>query len=495
MYASVDHASRHCERSKSEPALKIHVFLSVHELLFGAMARHLSDGGTDVKWSGFAWGTDQLPELEGTGARFEPVTVFTRDVLSQLDDTPADTEFLSAREKQFGVPLQHMIFAERHLVAGRTHDQVLRLAELLIRRVEDDLDTIRPDVLFSEDVSCLTSYIHWAVAKARGIKIVYIGSGRFPGRVTHYANPLQQWDLLAEIFPDTPQELLSAAELDDARKLIAEFRERPTQYTGIAAAAEFRVGNRFDLRRLALVTRRYLTDPGNPTMRSSLEVVSQRATRLARHKFAQARGMFDQPVDGEKFVLFPLHLQPEATTLVLAPYYLDQPALAADVAKSLPVGYKLYVKEHIVCRGRRPLGYYEELRSIPGVRLIGPDTSSWGLLRRASAIAAITGTMGWEGLLLQKPVITFGEVFYNLHPHVHRAGLVAKHQWPALVRRAIEEPRVDDELLVRFVACAKTVTFPGFMANPNSHPSALADENVRNLCRVLTHAAGLAANS
>src|SRR5262249_50735166 len=152
----------------------------------------------------------------------------------------------------------------------------------------------------------------------------------------------------------------------------------------------------------------------------------------------------------EKYVLYPLHFQPEATTLVMAPYFLNQLALIEDLSKSLPAGFRLYVKEHVVSRGRWPLSFYEAIRRGPGARLLGPGEDTTALIRYAAAVAVITGTMGWEGILHDKPVITFGHVFYNRYPLVHRAGDLPKHEWPGLLRKAIFEYCSDPKLLRRF---------------------------------------------
>jgi hypothetical protein len=103
----------------------------------------------------------------------------------------------------------------------------------------------------------------------------------------------------------------------------------------------------------------------------------------------------------------------------------------------------------------------------------------------------ITGTMGWEGVLLDKPVITFGRVFFNRYPLVHRAGEVPKQDWPALVRRAIFEHDTNPELLRRFVACAYKATSPGLTGNPVSLPEILEPDNIRKLVTVVASRLGL----
>jgi hypothetical protein len=465
--------------------MKVHVFFSVHERLFGAIAEALRAEHGLSQLSGFVWGADQERILLEQGTALRRLTVFTRDVLDVVDDQPADIEYLSRWEQRCGIPIQHMIFAERHLVNKLSYDRLLRLTEILFKRVETDFDSMQPDAYFSEDVACLTSFVHWAVATDRRIKIIFLQNARFPESVTTYGNPFQQWDLLDQVFPDTPPGYLSERDYAQADEYLTEFRKKPPVPTGISFRSKLELGNQFDIGRLIDISRRWRVDARNPTLSPPRAVMLQRGKRLVRHYLSEMQGLFDQPVPGERFVLFPLHFQPEATTLVLAPYYMNQVALIEDIAKSLPVGYRLYVKEHRVSRGRWPLSFYRAIRRIPAVRLLGPSQDGATLVRSAAAVAVITGTMGWEALLLDKPVITFGKVFYNRYPLVFQGGELAKKDWPGLFRRAIFEYRSDPDLLRRFVACARKATSPGFTGNPSSSPVVMEPDNVRKLIEVV----------
>ena len=63
-----------------------------------------------------------LPEF---GPQF--LIVFSRDVLPLADDgTPPDIAWLEKREAELGVSIQRMLSAERHLLKGRTHEQMGR---------------------------------------------------------------------------------------------------------------------------------------------------------------------------------------------------------------------------------------------------------------------------------------------------------------------------------------------------------------------------------
>ena len=60
----------------------------------------------------------------------------------------------------------------------------------------------------------------------------------------------------------------------------------------------------------------------------------------------------------EKFVFFPLALQPERGMEIVAPFYVNQAEVITNIAKSLPVGYKLYVKEPSIYEISSLEGYF-----------------------------------------------------------------------------------------------------------------------------------------
>ncbi len=470
---------------------KAYIFFSVHEQLFHRMAERLRERGVD-SFSGFAWGKAQAADLENLGITYDPLVVFTRDLLPTYDDAPPDLAWLAKRERELGISIQRMLSAERHLLAGRTFEQIMRVAEVALREIAAALDRIRPDFLFSEDISCFHSYVHFVLARERGIPFWCIGGARLPYRIAVYSSGMQRWERLEAILGELRRRGLDPAERQAAEDYIADFRARPQRPSGMASRAAAPGLRRPDLAILRLAARRYWNDRNDPTATPPLRAVQQRLRRMARIRGADLFDVFEEPVEGENYVLYPIHFQPEASTLVQAPMYVDQVALLEDMARSLPIGYRLYVKEHLSNRGRRPLAFYQALRRIPSVRLLGPDVDTWSLTRNAGAIAVITGTMGWEGLLFGKPVITFGDVFYNAVPHVYRASQVPKDGWYELFAAALTSHVPDHEALLVYVAAMQLSSYPGFIGNPVSFPDVLLDENVQLLVDGLADAAGLA---
>ena len=131
-------------------------------------------------------------------------------------------------------------------------------------------------------------------------------------------------------------------------------------------------------------------------------------------------GLGDRP-----YLFYPLHFEPEATTLVHGSYFEDQLNVVRNLARSLPVGWELAVKEHFYMRGQRRLGFYRALRSIPNVRLLPFAVPTNRLILGARVVAVISSTAGLEGALVGKPVLIFGHYPWDYAPTVQRAGALA----------------------------------------------------------------------
>jgi hypothetical protein len=116
----------------------------------------------------------------------------------------------------------------------------------------------------------------------------------------------------------------------------------------------------------------------------------------------------------EPFVLYPLHVDPEASTMVLAPAYTDQLAVVEALSKSIPLSHKLYVKDHQSMVGKRPRGYYDRIRRLQNVRLISPWENTQQLMAASSLTVSITGSCCWEAAFMNKPTLLLGNPLYPM---------------------------------------------------------------------------------
>lgn len=126
--------------------------------------------------------------------------------------------------------------------------------------------------------------------------------------------------------------------------------------------------------------------------------------------------------NNEDFAYFPLHSEPEREILIQARYNFNQIVVATNIAKSLPIGMMLYVKEHPVMRdeGWRDIEYYKQFLKLPNVKLIHPLISSHELIKECKIAMTISGDVALESAFYNKPSIVFSDVDYAVLPSVFR---------------------------------------------------------------------------
>ena len=141
----------------------------------------------------------------------------------------------------------------------------------------------------------------------------------------------------------------------------------------------------------------------------------------------------------EKFVFFPLHTEIDRTLLITAPFYINQIEAVQNIAKSIPINYKLVVKEHPFQgdRGWRSASDYKDIMNIPNVILVHPSFSNEKLYKNCSLLITIAGTAGFEVTFYGKPVITFVDLNYSILPSV--TTLKNPHELPALIRESLKK--------------------------------------------------------
>jgi hypothetical protein len=132
-----------------------------------------------------------------------------------------------------------------------------------------------------------------------------------------------------------------------------------------------------------------------------------------------------------------MQTEPERSLLIDAPFYTNQIEMIKNIAKSLPIEYKLYVKEHPnqgPLRGWRKISEYKELMEIPNILLIHPSVSVEELLKLCSLVVS-AGTTCFEAGFYSKPSITFADLGYSNLPHVFKINSL--EELPSLIRSAL----------------------------------------------------------
>lgn len=291
------------------------------------------------------------------------------------------------------------------------------------------LDTTRPDVVLFEGPNSFTDRVLFGVATARGIPALNFALGQTERKFGLSYGPRYRNLLFESLFRNRGESASEAAAL--ARDYIHSLRTLAVkeayynQYSGRRSGWSFGSGVRFAARLVRAAAqaarpisteeqcRRHLMWMADNESRPFHSIAHRRSERyVLRH----AR----EPLSGEDFAAFYLHFQPEATTSAQAPYFINQDSLCEALAISLPGDTALYVKEHKASLGNRGPAYYRDLLAYPNVRLISPFVSGVELALQARFVATVTGTVGLEAIALNKPVLIFGDTFYDICPWVHK---------------------------------------------------------------------------
>ncbi len=146
------------------------------------------------------------------------------------------------------------------------------------------------------------------------------------------------------------------------------------------------------------------------------------------------------------YVLFGLHMQPESSIDVWAPFFSNQMWVVELLSRSVPPTHKLLVKIHKSDVTRFSRADYERMRALPGVEFVAPFADARPFIEQTSLLLAIQGTMGLEAALLGKPVIMLGKSPVEVFPSASTIG--ALPDLPSLVRQKLAEKAPREEEIV-----------------------------------------------
>ena len=123
----------------------------------------------------------------------------------------------------------------------------------------------------------------------------------------------------------------------------------------------------------------------------------------------------EQPNLNKKYIYYPIHLNPETSTLLKGNEYMNQESLIESISKNIPCDHKLYIKEHpaMLVSHPRKLSFYERIRELPNVKLINPSSDSRKIINRAATVIVVDGSSGFEAMISNIPLVTMKQFNYD----------------------------------------------------------------------------------
>ncbi|WP_250657356.1 hypothetical protein [Alkalimarinus coralli] len=116
------------------------------------------------------------------------------------------------------------------------------------------------------------------------------------------------------------------------------------------------------------------------------------------------------------YVFYPLHSEPEVALSVYGREHQNQIETIRRIAQSIPLSWKVVIKEHPRSISYRTRKYYEKLLDIPNVVFADPDTKPFFWNQKSRAVATVSGFAGFEAAMAGVPVIVLGDASFSLLP-------------------------------------------------------------------------------
>lgn len=309
-----------------------------------------------------------------------------------------------------------------------------KLKSALLSFFEMIFEESKIDAVLYENVS--NSFAHFALFVAQKKKKSYIGLGgsRLPGRFAVSSDPLKDDETENAFRAIRSGAIVPNEEVRRwAREYIAAIETIVPDYMKINGLDQLGLVKRYfrwnriskiaALLRHAGDSRTEAFQIGNPLL-THLSLFRRNFLRRARS--GRVRKLYEAPIRGERFLLYPLHFHPESSTSILAGTFLNEYEVIRNIAFNLPEGVRLYVKDHISGWAYPDLSFYKRLRKLPNVRLLAPEAPTKQLIRESEAVITLSSTVGYEALLLNRRVFLYGNVFYGFHKGVSKVDNPAK---------------------------------------------------------------------
>lgn len=196
------------------------------------------------------------------------------------------------------------------------------------------------------------------------------------------------------------------------------------------------------------------------------------------------------PVKGEKYILLPLHYQPEATTSPTGDIYVNQRICIETILRNTPEDWMIYVKEHpqqfqshMIGQTSRIKELYLDMLKSKRVRLMSLEKDSFSLMKDAKAVATVIGTVGWEAVMHHIPVIMFGLFWYENMPGVLR---ITDSSSACKITSFVEDYQYDEHKILAYLKSVADNTVRAYHYNGEKELTGISeDETIRNMKKLI----------
>lgn len=405
------------------------------------------------------------PEIEYNSLSYHP------DILHNILEDPKSDQDLTELESKYGEPwLWKYLISARWIYYNKfTYKEKLSIIHGLFNEYINIFDKFEPDIFICDDMGTLPSIILFKLVEKEydGVSIRW-HTTRVKDQYAVSESEFDEFSQISERFETYRRNNLQMNKyLEKATDYVEEFRNSNGDPTRVHNKSDPAYKTRFgsSIPRLAIeyfITYNFNRHKTDIKMVPTYEYIFKFLKDKMKRTLVYNSSIFEQPRNDEIYAYYPLHYQPEWSTLVLAPMYsnqYNQLNLVDQIRKSIPTHFKLYVKEHPTQKKLRPRDYryYKKISDMDNVRLLPPDVNQNELIKNAELVTTITGTSGLEGAIYKKPVITFGKPSYHHLSNVYQCKDI--DNMSKLVKNILYNFNHDEDTLLNYIAAVFEESF------------------------------------
>jgi len=385
--------------------------------MFRRMEPLFAEEGYRVRLAVDSWRTFQQGEL--TDDHWDYIGTVPADGAGKI----SDEEFKFAQEA-----LRQD--APRRTRDPRNPDAFARTAIVAVKRLMDDW---KPAGLVFWNGQSFWHQLLAREAKSRSIPVCYMENGYFPGTVAVDAEGINYGSATLKSKPPTEF---------DAERIQAFVHELQS------AQLENRVPPRLakEPEIAAVLTqheRNLVLASLNPFLADDKRLNAGSLTKkiqyaLGRKKyFAETVGAQSPELPTEKTVFLPLQVSNDTQITLYSPWIKNLEQSVEATIRAMPEGYSLIVRDHPEDRRNRSYTQIIDMVQRAGAYW-APTQPLLPIIQNADAIVTVNSTVGFEGLLWGKPVVTLGQAFYE-GPGGSQ-GARSESELKEALKRAVSEP-------------------------------------------------------
>jgi Capsule polysaccharide biosynthesis protein len=402
------------------------------------------------------------------------------DIIDEaLSNHKVNDESVRENELRYGDPtFWNALVCDRRMIYGKhtvytqdysprfNHEEMQSILFVAMDKIKNHIEIVKPDFILSFINVTFGEYLYYCVAKEMGIPFLNLRNTKIENYVTVAPDIFEPSKKIKSLFLNLQKQAVSKTTKKKAESYYFKLAKQRATYEGQNYINEVQKPFTFTPKGLlntiakpaywlgkTLTKNREHTDNHSPSPFWAAiykDTINPLRYRKVVKKYSRRFKSIDE-IKNINYAFFPLHLEPEISLLTYSRPYFNQIEVIRWCAYSLPVGWKLVIKDHPKNPYYRKKDYFKKLFEIPNVIMVPPDSSTFELICWAKAIMIISGFVGFEAICQAKPVIAFGRTAFEFLPKTMQCRVDDPKKIAKALHDLLDNYKIDEEAIKKYI--------------------------------------------